>query len=400
MAYPVNMPQIGQDIKTGTILEWHFKEGERIKEGDIIATVESDKANFDVEVFHSGTILKLLYNEGDEAEVFQPIAYIGKPGEEVRTESERSSVSSGKSVKKTAVRSEKSGIKLNASTGALKTMISPSARRLANENKVDVNKITGSGPGGRIISQDIMEFLGNKESIFVSEPEAGTTDQEKNEDKRIPLSKIRRKIAECLLLSKQTIPHYYLFLDIDVTEILAWRTQRNKNSEVKVTINDLIIHTTALALKEYSLLNAHVKNNEMILKAHVNIGIAVSVEEGLLVPVIPDTDRKNLDEISLFARKLIKDARAGKLKPSREGTFTVSNLGMYGISRFQAIINPPECAILSVGAVEDKILPDKGGIKFGKMITLGLACDHRVVDGAYAGRFLDRIKNNLVAMTS
>jgi pyruvate dehydrogenase E2 component (dihydrolipoamide acetyltransferase) len=399
MAHPVNMPQVGQDIKTGIIVKWYFKEGDHVKKGDIIATVESDKADFDVEVFNSGTIIKILYKEGNVAEVLQPIAYIGNPGEEIGSLTEKRSESSSISVQKSDTGPEESGSLSGKALGIKKKMVSPSARRLANENKIDINGITGSGPGGRIIRQDILDILEKKESVYVPGPETGITEREDDGDRRIPFSKIRRKMAERLSLSKQTIPHYYLFLDIDVTELIKWRDNKNKNSEVRLTINDLIIHAAAGALREYPMLNAHVINDEVVLKSRVNIGIAVSLEEGLLVPVIPDTDRKSPYEISLFSRELIEDARDGKLKPVGAGTFTVSNLGMYGISRFQAIINPPECAILSIGAVEDKILPGKGGFKYGKMITLGLACDHRVVDGAYASRFLEQIKNNLVKIT-
>ncbi len=418
MAKAINMPQVGQDIEKAKIVEWHVKEGDAVKNGDLIATVESDKASFEVETFEEGIILKLMFSEGEEAQVFSPIAFIGNAGE---------SIEPGESNQEESITKTKNNSKeiLNIPSEQnqnKKIFASPVAKRMARNHGISLSQIKGSGPDGRIIKKDVLSYIHtlpeetqkprnevNQEVLKDYRPESThgrnmdillsksgqETALEFNGfpgDTVIDFSKIRRRIAERLSVSKQNIPHYYLFSDIDFTDLLKWRSKTNAELNTGITINDIIVKLTAEALKEFPRLNAHVDKNKLIIKKHINIGIAVSIEDGLLVPVIPETNTKTLGEINQISKKNVADAKRGVLSSQEAGTFTVSNLGMFGISRFQAIINPPECAILSIGAVEKKVLPYGGGIAIRDIITLGLACDHRAIDGAYAAQFLNSLR--------
>lgn len=380
MAVAVNMPQIGQDIEKGRILEWYVREGDAVKQGDIIATVESDKAIFEVEAFESGILLKILHQEGEEAEVFKPIAYLGQEGEvidETTRDTEESDTNTTVPEKEEIILPEKS-------TRPDKLFASPTARRMARDHKLNLENITGSGPNGRIIKRDLIPLINAEEDPGIQVM-----------DKVIPFSSMRKRIAERLTYSKQNIPHFYLFREANVTGALEARNKYNQDNHSHLSINDLIIYATATALKQFPRLNSHVEEDKLILKGQIHIGLAVAVEDGLLVPVLHDADKKNLGEISGIASDIIKKAQEGKMTGGATGTFTISNLGMYGISRFQAIINPPESAILSIGATVKKAVPGKNGIEFADFITLGLACDHRVIDGIYGAQFLEALAHEL-----
>jgi len=379
MAFAINMPQIGQDIQKGVIVEWYVKEGDRIKKGDIIAAVESDKAVFEVEAFESGTLLQILFQPGQEAEVFKPIAYGGEPGEVIRiTETDIT-----KGVDQQLITDAESKAKAGTTASSKELLVSPAAKRMAREHKLSLSEIKGSGPNGRIIKKDILQLI--DESNF----KTGVSTVP--EDQVIPFSKMRKSIATRLKESKQNIPHYYLYKQINVSKLLPQREEFNEKHQVHVSINDLIVYSVARALKIFPKLNSHVINDNIILRGNINIGMAVSVEGGLLVPVIPDADQKRLIEISKISAEIVSKAQQGILQGSSPGTFTITNLGMHGISHFQAIINPPESAILSVGCVEKKVVSEMGGILFADCITFGLACDHRVIDGAYGAQFLDHL---------
>jgi pyruvate dehydrogenase E2 component (dihydrolipoamide acetyltransferase) len=379
-----------------------------------------------VESTQAGIVLQLLFQPGDEAAVFKPIAYIGQknespvdPGESLSTPA----VYDEKKHKESLVRAED-----KRSEGLFS---SPSARRIARENNLDLSPITGTGPHGRIIKKDVQLFLSLRKQEKKITPVAkkiaedggipvdsiqGTgfggrvmkkdvvssfgqvksaVLKESPGDQVILYSKARKRTAERLSFSKLTIPHYYLFAEVDVTTILAWRKTTNLKLGVKISINDIIIKSTGEALKEFPELNAWVDDDKMLIKPEINIGVAVSTENGLLVPVIPETDKLNLMEISNISLKNAEDAHRGIIRMDKPGTFTVSNLGMYGVSRFLPIINPPECAILSVGAVEKKVIPKEDTLAIIDNLTLGLACDHRAVDGAKASEFLRFLKETI-----
>jgi pyruvate dehydrogenase E2 component (dihydrolipoamide acetyltransferase) len=369
------MPQVGQDIPKARIMEWHVGIGDKVEESDLLATVESEKAVFEVEAFAEGTVLRILFSEGEEAEVLKPIAYIGEPGEEIPEEKGTAppaevAEDSGSGVES----SQQGGHPVGYSGNPDKLLISPSARRFAMKHGIDLNEVKGSGPGGRIVKQDIEAMLG-----------AGG-------DKVIRFGNARKTIAERLAYSKQNIPHYYLFLEIDFSAAMKWRKEVNEREGAGISVNDILIRASARALSEFPAMNSHVDNEKMTLKADINIGVAVSAPDGILVPIIPGADKLDIRQISEVSGKNAENARRRVMNPGPAGTFTVSNLGMFGIDRFLPIINPPECAILSAGKVKKKLVPGEDGVRTIESMTLGLACDHRAVDGAEASRFLDRIR--------
>jgi len=401
MAKPLLMPQVGQDIETAEIVRWLVKEGDYLKEGEIFVEVESEKAAFEVEAEESGTVLKLLYEEGQEVKVLEPIAYVGEPGEKL----EDTAVSDTKAVQeKEKTSGEKATALEEARPEETKILAAPAAKRVAREHGIDLAGIRGSGPGGRIVKEDVLAAIASGGLSEPAGPErpgveklmSPGVEEALTEDKEIPFTRMRKRIAERLTLSKQTIPHFYLFLEVKISAALAWREAFNRETGSKVSINDIIVKAAASALAVHRALNAHIAGEKHILRKNINIGVAVTTEAGLLVPVIPDADLKDIQEISRLSGENAADARRGVLKAGSPGTFTVSNLGMYAISSFLPVINPPECAILGVGSIAKKAVPSAGsGIEVCDMMTLSLACDHRAVDGAYASGFLNEVRRRL-----
>jgi len=381
------MPQVGQDVETGVIVEWRVKENDQVEKGDVIALVESDKATFEVEAYESGTLLKILYNAGEEAKVLEPIAYIGQQGEKIEQQPQPASAEAAPTTASTKAE-DKIQISQSPKDGV---SVSPSAKRIARQHDIDLTKIKGTGPQGRITKQNVLDAI---ESAGHTQLPVAT------EDKEIPFSKMRKRIAERLTKSKQTIPHFYLFIDVDMTTALEARAAYNRQAQDKITFNDMIVKAVATGLAEFGALNAHSAEDKIILRKNINIGVAVSVDGGLLVPVIPNADKKSIQEISQIARQNAESAKKGLLKAQTVGTFTVSNLGMYSVNGFLPIINPPECAILGVGNIEKRVVPlENNTINSRDIMTLALACDHRVVDGTYAAQFLNAVKNHLENFT-
>ncbi len=375
MVTAVIMPQVGQDIETATIVDWIKKENDPIQKGDIIATVESDKATFDVEAYESGVLLKTLYKEGDKVRVLTPIAFIGQPGEKVVTDATLTDTPSAPAADNIAPSMAEPKCEHRG------PVASPSARRLARAKSIDLKTVTGTGPGGRITKEDVLN---------AAESTIGTEAEEV-----IPFSPMRAKIAERLTHSKQTIPHFILFADIDMTEANTWRKQFNESQGVKITVTDMIVKAVASTLCEFPHMNAHVAHDKIILKKAVNIGVAVSVTDGLAVPVITEANTKTLIQISQESRKNSEAIRKGKLLSSSIGSFTVSNLGMHAVDMFLPIINPPECAILALGQAAEKPAVVNGALCIRHIMTATLACDHRAVDGTDAARFMETIKHHL-----
>lgn len=387
MAKPIMMPQVGQDVETGVIVEWRVKENDQVEKGDVIALVESDKATFEVEAYESGTLLKILYNAGEEAKVLEPIAYIGQQGEKIEQQPEPASAEAAPTTASKKAEDE-TQISQSPKEGA---SVSPSAKRIARQHDIDLAKIKGTGPKGRITKQDVLDAI---ESAGDTGQPAVAGDQE------IPFSKMRKRIAERLTKSKQTIPHFYLSIDVDMTAACRARADYNKQAQDKITFNDIIVKAVATGLAEFGALNTHSAEDKTILRKNINIGVAVSVDDGLLVPVIPDADQKSIQEISHISRDNAEGAKKGILKAQAVGTFTVSNLGMYSVNGFLPIINPPECAILGVGNIEKRAVAlDDNSVGVRDIMTLALACDHRVVDGTYAAQFLNVVKNHLENFT-
>jgi len=393
------MPQIGQDIEIGRVVEWLVEEGDSVDEGDIIVVVESEKATFDVEAYESGTILKILYLEGEEVEVLTPIGYIGQPGESVeeltQTE-EKVTVEQQEEEEEEEDEPSPQGLPSDAES---REFASPSARRIAREHGIDLDVVSGSGPGGRIVKRDVIAAISSvasaQEEPSASTPETPEAKRVSSGDIELPFSAMRKVTADRLTRSKQTIPHFYLFVEVDVTDALTWRTAYNERNQTRITVTDMAVQSSAFALSEFDRINAHVDGEKLILKKNINVGVAVSVPDGLLVPVILDADQKDIQEISRLCRENAELAQRGSLRNPGVGTFTISNLGMHLINKFLPIINPPECAILGVGSIERKVVAIGNGIHIRDVMTLGLACDHRAVDGVYAAQFLNKIKHHL-----
>lgn len=381
---PIIMPQVGQDYPTGTIVKWLKCENESVEKGEIVLQVESEKAVFDVEADDSGILLKTLYEEGAEVDILQPIAYIGQPGETI------DETTSEKPDEPVAIPSVTLEEKRTQITPSHKPLISPAAKRAAQKHGLDITRIVGSGPNGRIIKQDVVTAL--DATLPQKKTQSVAVTKTAQADTVLPFGKMRKKIAERLTLSKQTIPHFHLTTDVDVSDLLQWRKIVNKDQSLHVTVTDLIIKAVATMLPDFERLNALVDSDKTILKKDINIGVAVSVEDGLLVPVIPNTNKLSLRDISELSKMNTKKARCGSINPNHVGTFTISTLGMYDVKNYLPIINIPECAILAVGAAQKQVYPINGNIGIRDIMQLTMACDHRAIDGAYAAKFLSAVK--------
>ncbi len=401
MAKPILVPQVGQDLTEGKILEINVKVGDKVKKGDIVAAVESEKAAFEVEAFEEGTVLKICYDVGDWGTVLEPLIYVGAEGEAVeegKTKEEAAPVLAA-AAPAGAIAAE------TAPSGKLRS--SPLARRIAEMKGVDIASVTGTGPRGAIVKRDVEAARAPSEATVVepvssapaavslapiSVPPMERTDQE------IPHSRMRQIIADRLVASKQNVPHFYLQTEVDVTETLTARKAFNEKTGLKVTINDILVRCAALTLMEYPAMNAHVTPNSVIQKGDINVGVAVSVTDGLMVPVVANADKLDLLQIAQQSKKLADSARRGISASKAAGTFSISNVGMFGVDVLP-IINPPEAAILGVGRTTDQVRPYRGGIHVRQIMSLALSADHRAVDGALAAQFLARLSEVISGYT-
>ena len=374
---PIAMPQIGENLKTGVVVEWLKRENDAIEVGEVVLTVESEKAVFEVVAEAGGVLLEILHREGEEVEVFAPLAYIGQPGESIAREDSPAAEDPSPAPQPASEEYPPSTAATPEPPRRTRPFASPSARRLAREMQIDLALVEGSGTGGRIVKRDIL--------AATSAALAG--------DRVVPFDRMRRHIAERMALSARTIPHFYLFADVDMTAVLDRRLQ--SDSDTRVSLTTLVVRAAAQTLRQFERMNAHVGEREITLKQGIHIGVATAVDGGLLVPVVADADRRDLDGIDVACRDNAAAARRGVVALGPSGTFTISNLGMYDINRFLPLINPPECAILAVGKIEERVVPSQRCITIRDMMTLCLACDHRGVDGAYAARFLEQLKGTL-----
>ena len=425
---PVVMPQIGENLTTGCIVEWLKEENDPVEKGEVLLTVESEKAVFEVEAESSGVLTKILHQAGEEVEVFEPLAYIGRSGEmfaeqeeaeeEEKTEAETAAAQveivghqldadGSDSVNATPQRGRVLATAPREAGNRSRIFASPSARRLARELEVDLARVRGSGPEGRIVKRDVADGTRSEGRIVKRDVANGTRSEgyivkrdvaegipaTMSGDRIVPFAGLRQWIAGRMTLSNQTIPHLYLFADVDMSAAVAWLEQVNGGAGISITT--LIIRATALALRQFERMNAHVETGRLILKKGIHIGVATAVEDGLLVPAVVDADRKGLDEIDAICRENAAAASRGVVKLHPATTFTITDLGMYDITRFLPVINPPECAMLAVGAVEERVVPVGRAIGVRELMTLTLACDHRSVDGIYAAQFLNLLKQIL-----
>lgn len=388
MVIKVTVPMLGWTMKEGVLTKWLKKEGEFIAKGEPLFELETEKALTEVEAPGSGILRKILVPEGSTVKVSEVVALIAEPDEEIecldykRPEDVTVTTSDVAQLKKP----ERLSVKINASAPRIK--ISPAARKMAIKHQIDITKLVGTGPGGRITRKDVMEAI-QRLSLLPKVKQV------------IPLTPTRKTIAERLAYSYRTAVHASIGLEVDMTEILRLREELNKLIEpdikTKVSLTDILIKVTACALREHPILNSTLDENEIKVFEDINIGLAVASERGLIVPVIRQADKKSLKEIVLIRNELVQKARYGKLtvEDVTGSTFTISNMGMYGITSGMSIINPPEVAILSVGAVVEKPVAKDGKIEIRPMMGIGLSFDHRVIDGATAALFLHSIKNYL-----
>ena len=390
----VIMPALGVAQEKGTLINWLKSEGQTVSKGEPLMEVETDKATVEIEAVASGILANVTASAGDEVPVGHTIALILAPGETIP---ETATAPSSSSVKETSPRASAES-KLEDKTETpnstpripgSRILASPAARRIAREEGIDLGALNGSGPEGSVLIADVRRA---KEKPTL-EPVAA-----QRVSRLVALSPMRRIVGERMTQSKQSAPHFYISMDIDMTAIVGMRNKWKESGEKRIpSINDFILVACARALKQFPSLNARFTPKGIELLAEINIGMAVALEEGLVVPVIRNADRLNLSELVPQSRQLSEKAQNKKLLPLdyEGGTFTVSNLGMLGVDNFVAIINPPQCAILAVGRVAPRAVADAVGIAVRSMMTATLSADHRIVDGAVAARFLADIKRRL-----
>lgn len=436
MATKVYMEALSPTMEEGTLISWLKKEGDEVKEGDILAEVETDKATMELVARGSGVMRKHLLADGGTTAVGTVIAVIGSADEDIGSivggaeaqaePASEAAPSPENAVAEASVAPKPEGVaaagtaeqKVAAGASAEqggsegeggRLRASPVARRIAEESGIELSGVQGSGPGGRIVKRDV-------EAAIEGGAAAGAQDQaaEAAEEpafaaaaasegiayRDLPLSQMRKTIAKRLSQSIGPIPHFFLTVEVDMTEAMAFRKKVNDRfakEGIKTSPNDLVIKAVAAALRKHPWVNSAWTGEAIRQYDVVHIGVAVAVDEGLITPVIRNADRKGIAEIASEVKELAGRAREKKLKPEEYtgGTFSISNLGMFGISEFTAVINPPEAAILAVGAVEDKVVAVDGEMKVQPRMRMTLSCDHRVIDGATGAQFLQTLKSNL-----
>ena len=392
MAEIIKMPRLSDTMTDGVVVKWHKKIGDKIEEGDLLADIETDKATMEFESFQEGFLLHIGVKENETAEVDAILAILGEKGEDVQSllDSDVVEVKNDDHSIEPAVKVEE---KSPDNTPIVKTSsdrikISPLAKRIAKEKKIDITNINGSGDGGRIIKRDV-EDVNNQTASIASDFIL--------EDEEIQISQMRKTIANRLSESKFTSPHFYLNMEVEMDNLIASRKLLNEKNDVKISFNDILVKAVSMAIKKHPFINSSWLDTHIKINKNINIGIAVSVENGLVVPVIKNADLKSFSEISMETSDFVKKAQENKLQPSDwdSNTFTISNLGMFGIDDFTAIINPPDACILAVGAIKERAIVKNGNIVAGNIMRLTLSSDHRLVDGVVGAKFLNTLKDML-----
>ncbi|HLW62078.1 MAG TPA: pyruvate dehydrogenase complex dihydrolipoamide acetyltransferase [Flavobacterium sp.] len=400
----ITMPRLSDTMTEGTVASWLVKVGDKVVEGDILAEIETDKATMEFESFYAGTLLHIGIEEGESAPVDSVLAVVGPEGTDVSKVLEGGSKPAVKQEKEPAVepKEEKKQPenKSQETNNAGRIFASPLAKKIAQDKGIDLSQVKGTGENGRIVKSDVESFKPaasvapiqteqQKATVQVFVP-AGETRAEE-----VKNSQMRKTIARRLAESKYSAPHYYLTIEIAMDNAMESRKLINSLPDTKVSFNDMVVKACAMALKKHPRVNSQWTDAATIINYHVNIGVAVAVEDGLVVPVVNHTDLLSLTQIGAAVKDLAGKARTKKLQPKEmEGsTFTVSNLGMFGIEEFTSIINQPNSAILSVGAIVEKPVVKNGQIVVGNTMKVTLACDHRTVDGATGAEFLQTLKH-------
>ena len=422
MAIQIEMPKLSDTMTEGTLIKWHKKVGDSVEIGDILAEVETDKATMEMEAFDEGTISQILVQEGDKAAIGSVLAVLdgddASPAAPAAAPAAEAPAAAPATT--TAAATPSAPIAPQGSDGS-RIKSSPLARKVASELGVNLSSLSGSGPGGRIVRADVVSAgssspakstQANAAAALAAAAKARSTapaaapaatpqallPTAKEGDSRIELSSMRKVIASRLLTSKQTIPHFYLHVEADAAPLMALRKQSNAQAELthgnKYSVNDFVLKAVINATVAVPAVNASFAGDHIVSFKHVGLAVAIAVEDGLVTPVIQQAETKSVLQISKEVKDMAARAKEKKLKPSEfdGGTVTVSNLGAWGIESFDAIVNPPQALILSVGAAIEKPVVKNGQIVPGLRINLGVSCDHRVVDGAVAASFLAEVK--------
>lgn len=411
----ISMPRLSDTMQEGTITRWLKKAGDEVKKGEILAEVETDKANMEIESFESGILEQILVQEGETAPIGQAIAIVGdgtgaKQAAPARTEAKVAQTAPATPVEVAAPQSTTSSRETSTvSKDGGRIKVSPLARRIAEEHSIDLQQIQGTGPGGRIVRDDLQDYL-EKQRTSAPAAQPATAPQPvaqpaptavaAEDVEIIPLTNMQKTIVRRLTEAKQTVPHIYISNEIDMTDALALRQQFNASAGeggVKVSVNDLIIKACALALEKFPEVNSSYKDNQFFRHKHINIGMAVDLPNGLVVPVIRDANIKGVRSIARETKALAEKARNNKLTVNdmSGGTFSTSNLGMMDVTEFKAIINPPEAGILAIGATRKVIVPVDGQPVVRDIMNTTISADHRVLGGAACARFLQEVKRLL-----
>ena len=438
MIQKVTLPKLGETVEFATIERWLKKEGDAVGTGDVLCEITTDKATLEVESYARGTVLRIVAPTGKDLPVGALIAVVGDPGEaipdDVLAEAGRMPVGgAGPAPARAAPKPAAAPAAVAAPAG--RTVASPRARRVARELGVTLGSVRGTGPGGRIVEADV-RAAAQAAPVVRASPVArkvaatrgvnlsavqgtGVAGKVTKEDVLrtaaapakappaavgapgdvVPLTAMRRIVAERMLESKRTIPCYYLSIDADVTDLVCLRNKLNARGGQKITFNDFVLKACGTALRMFPVANSRWVAGGIERRREANVGFAVALDDGLIVPVVRDVDRKPLREISAESADLTERARTKRLPPEeyRDGCLTVSNLGMFGIKSFIPVVNPGEASILGLGMIEDRVVVRQGGIQVRKVMTLTLAADHRIVDGAVGAQFLEAVRDALEA---
>jgi pyruvate dehydrogenase E2 component (dihydrolipoamide acetyltransferase) len=419
MAETISMPKLGFDMAEGTLVRWVKQVGENINKGDVLAEIETDKATVEVESSASGVVLQHIVDQGTVVPVNAPIAVVGEEGEEV--EAPKPAAEDGKKKEEAKAEEKKAEVKPEkeekpaapakpaavspppeapaqqaaAPEDAGQIKASPLAKKIARDNNLDLSRVQGTGPGGRVVRKDVEAALAGGQPAGPGRPSAPTAVPVSAEDETIPLTRLRQAIARRMVESTTSVPHFYVTHEYKLDALMAMRKQANEflPENEKLSVNDFIIKAVALTLREFPNLNSSYAGTNVIRRGPINIGIAVAVEGGLLTVVNRNTDQLPLRQISADVKRKAASAREGKVRPDDiEGsTFSVSNMGMFDVENFSAIINPPEAGILAVGSARQVPVVENNEIKIGWRMKATISVDHRVSDGAEAAQFMQKL---------
>ena len=400
----VTMPRLSDTMTEGTVASWLKKVGDTVKEGDILAEIETDKATMEFESFYAGTLLYIGIKEGESAPIDSLLAIIGPAGTDVNAVLAAAKGGSAPATAAAPAKSEAPAAAAPAAPAATTTdgrvFASPLAKKIAQDKGINLSEVKGSGENGRIVRKDVEGFTPSAKNAAA----AASTEKAAAPVAYVPVgeevteevknSQMRKTIAKRLSESKFTAPHYYLTIEVDMENAMASRSQINNLPDTKVSFNDMVVKACAMALRKHPQVNTSWKGDVTVYNKHVHIGVAVAIEDGLVVPVLKFADNLSLSQIGVLVKDLAGKARNKKLTPAEMdgSTFTVSNLGMFGVEQFTSIINQPNSAILSVGAIVEKPVVKDGQIVVGHTMKLCLACDHRTIDGATGAQFLQTLK--------